>query len=67
MAVIIRRNQAIHRGTVQSFVRANGGWMAVVTAHTSGPREPVVSRLIPIECLTGSARKKADRWLAWLA
>ena len=56
------------RGKVLSFIRANGGWMAVVTSfHTSSTTEPVLSQLVPISELKGPARRKADRWLQYLA
>lgn len=61
------KNGTIRRGTVQSLIRANGGWMAVVTAFTSEPGQPVWSHLVPIDQLRGPARKKADRWLEALS
>jgi len=56
------------RGKVLSFIRANGGWMAVVTSFSSCSKTtPVLSHLVPITELKGSARRKADRWLEYLA
>jgi hypothetical protein len=56
------------RGKVLSFIRANGSWMAVVASfHTSSKTTPVLSQLVPITELKGSARRKADRWLEYLA
>lgn len=52
----------IERGVVQSLIRANGRWLAVVTAFRSKHREPVISKLIPLDELRGSAKRKADRW-----
>ncbi len=53
----------VRRGTLQGLVRANGGWMAVISAFTSGPKDPVVSRIVPLEQLGVQQRKKADKWL----
>jgi len=54
------------RGKVLSFIRANGAWLAVVSSFTADPRVPVLSHLVPIEDLKGSARRKADRWVEYL-
>lgn len=54
-------------GKVLSFINANGEWLAIVASFTSGPNEPVVSRIVPVSQLTGNAKRKADRWVAWLA
>ena len=46
------------RGKVLSFIRANGGWMAVVTSfRMSSKATPVLSQLVPISELKGSARR----------
>jgi hypothetical protein len=55
------------QGKVLSFFRANGEWLAVVSALHSGPKEPVLSQLVPVSQLKGPQRRKADRWLAYLA
>ena len=55
------------RGKVLSFINANGGWMAVVALCSSGPHDPVLSYLVPIAELKGSARRKADRWAEFLS
>jgi hypothetical protein len=51
---------------VQSFIRANGQWLAVVTSFRAKGSDPVLSKIVPISELKGSARRKADRWLEWL-
>lgn len=56
----------VSTGKVLSFIRANGEWMAVVAAFSSGRRDPVLSHLVPVAELKGPARRKADRWLEWL-
>ena len=56
-----------HRGTLLSFLHVNGAWMAVVAGPSARPGQPVLSQLVPVAELKGSARRKADRWLAWLA
>jgi len=56
------RNKVTRRGKVLSLVPANGEWMAIVAAFTSKRDEPVVSLIVPIADLKGSARRKADRW-----
>ena len=56
------------RGKVLSFIRANGEWMAVVTSfRTPSKATPVLSQLVSISELKGSARRKAERWLGELA
>jgi hypothetical protein len=60
------RKKVTTRGKVLSFIRANGGWLAVVAAFSSGSNDPVISHLVPIAELTGSARRKADRWVELL-
>ncbi len=57
----------IARGTVQSFILANGQWLAVVTSFRSTPGAPVLSQLVPVAELKGSARRKADRWVESLS
>jgi hypothetical protein len=55
------------RGKLLSFFRANGEWMAVVSALSSGPNDPVLSQLVSVAQLKGPQRRKAERWLAYLA
>lgn len=55
------------QGKLLSFFRSGGEWMAVVSAYQSRPKDPVLSRIVPVAELKGSARRKADRWLGWLA
>jgi len=52
----------VQQGTVQGLVRGNGEWLAVVAAFSSRPGEVVMSRIVRIEELRGSHRKKAERW-----
>ena len=52
-----------HSGKVLSLLRANGEWMAVVVSFSAPPRQPVLSHLIRVAELKGSARRKADRWV----
>lgn len=54
------------RGKVLSLIRANGEWMAVVVSTTTEGDLPVLSKIVPISELKGSARRKADRWVEWL-
>ena len=61
------RNKVTTRGKVLSLLRANGEWMAIVTVFTSKRDEPVMSQIVPIANLKGSARRKADRWINRLA
>lgn len=58
-----QRMKPTRRGKVLSLVPANGEWMAIVAAFTSKRDEPVVSLIVPIADLKGSARRKADRWV----
>lgn len=53
----------IRRGTLQGLINTADGWMAVVSAFTSGPKDPVVSRIVPMNQLGTVQRRKADRWL----
>lgn len=62
-----QRMQPIRRGKVLSLVPANGEWMAIVAAFTSKRDDPVVSLIVPVADLKGSARRKADRWVRELA
>ncbi|WP_139350555.1 hypothetical protein [Rhodanobacter sp. B04] len=62
-----RPKGTIASGKVLSFIRANGEWLALVVLHTSERNLPVLSRIVPISDLKGSARRKADRWLEYLA
>ena len=62
-----RGKVAVNRGKVLSFIHGNGGWLAVVAAFSSGPDDPVISHLVPIAELKGSARRKADRWVESLS
>ena len=55
------------RGRVLSLLRANGEWLAVVAVFSSKRDEPVLSQIVPIANLKGSARRKADRWARELA
>ena len=61
-----QRKKVTGSGKVLSFVHANGGWLAVVASFSSGPTDPVISHLVPIAELKGSARRKADRWVEYL-
>lgn len=62
-----QRKKVTMRGKVLSLMRANGEWVAIVQAIRAKQGEPVISRIVPISALRGSARRKADRWLAELA
>lgn len=53
----------IHAGSLQGLVRTTDGWMAVVAGFTSGPNDPVISRLLQISQLKPNQRRKAERWL----
>lgn len=55
------------RGKVLSLMRCNGQWVAIVQALRSRPGEPVLAKIVPVDALTGSARRKADRWVRELA
>lgn len=57
----------VGKGKVLSFLRANGEWLAVVSCFTSSQKTPVLSQLVPVSALKGNARRKADRWLEYLA
>ena len=61
-----QRKKVTMTGKVLSLLRANGGWLAVVQTSKSAPGEVVISRLMPIAELKGSARRKADRWVEYL-
>ncbi|WP_027484697.1 hypothetical protein [Rhodanobacter sp. OR87] len=62
-----QRMQPIRSGKVLSLMRANGEWLAIVAAFTSKRDEPVLSKIVPIVDLKGSARRKADRWVKELS
>lgn len=62
-----QRKKVTMGGKVLSLMRSNGEWLAVVQALRSKPGDPVLSRIVPITELKGSARRKADRWVRWLA
>jgi hypothetical protein len=62
-----RRKVITTRGKVLSFIRANNDWMAIVVEFDAEPDQPVLSQIVPIAELKGSARRKADRWMRWLA
>ena len=62
-----QRMKPTRRGKVLSLMRANGEWLAIVAAFTSKRDEPVLSMIVPITDLKGSARRKADRWVKELA
>jgi len=62
-----QRIKPVHKGKVLSLLPSNGEWLAVVASFTSKPDEPVLSKIVPITDLKGSARRKADRWVRWLA
>lgn len=55
------------RGKLLSVIRSGGEWVAVVSALTSRADEPVLSHLVPVAELKGSAKRKADRWMEYLA
>lgn len=55
--------KTIRRGTLQGLIKANGEWMAVIAGFTSGPRDPVLSRIVPVPQLSASQRRKAETWL----
>ena len=61
-----QRRKVTMTGKVLSLLRANGGWLAVVQASKSAPGLVVISRLVPVAELKGSARRKADRWVEYL-
>ncbi len=55
------------RGRVLGILRSGGGWLAVVQAFTtSDDRHPILSKLVPVEQLKGSPRRKASRWLEYM-
>lgn len=62
-----RRNKVTRAGKVLSLVRANGEWIAIVASFTSNRDEPVLSKIVRIADLRGSARRKAERWARELA
>lgn len=62
-----QRMKPTRRGKVLSLMRANGEWLAIVTAFTAKRDEPVLSMIVPIADLKGSARRKADRWVKELS
>ena len=57
----------IARGKVLSLMRSGGEWLAVVVALRTSGDLPVLSHIVPVADLKGSARRKADRWVRWLA
>ncbi len=59
-------NRSTGYGKLLTVIRSNGAWVGVVQAFSSRPVDPVISMLVPISELKGSARRKADRWLSWL-
>lgn len=61
------RNKVTMGGKVLSLLRANGEWLAIVAVFTAKRDEPVLSKIVPIADLKGSARRKADRWVRELA
>ena len=61
-----QRRKVTMTGKVLSLLRANGEWLAVMQASKSAPGEVVISRLVPVAELKGSARRKADRWVEYL-
>jgi hypothetical protein len=62
-----QRKISTARGKVLSFIRANGEWMAVVASFSNEPNSPVLSHLVRVVELKGSARRKADRWVEYLS
>lgn len=54
----------LRRGTLQGLIHLNGGWMAVMAGLTSGPKDPVISRIVPIDQLGAAQRRKAERWIS---
>ena len=61
-----QRKKVTRSGKVLSLIRANGEWLAVVVSMTAERDLPVLSKIVPVSALTGSARRKADRWVEWL-
>jgi hypothetical protein len=62
-----QRMRVTKSGKVLSLLPSNGEWLAVVQAFSSQPGCPVLSRIVPVSELKGPARRKADRWVRWLA
>lgn len=60
----IATKKVLRRGTLQGIIHANGRWMAVMAGLTSGPKDPVISRIVPIDQLGAVQRRKAERWLS---
>lgn len=59
--------QAMQRGQLLGLIPTGGQWLAVVTLFRSTPGGPVLSELVPVVELKGSARRKADRWVESLS
>lgn len=59
---------ATNRGRLLGLTRSGGEWLAVVQAFsTDRGSDPILTSFMPVSGLKGSAKRKADRWLARLA
>lgn len=58
---------SIGRGRLLSVIRSGGEWVAVVSSFKSKADEPILSHLVPVNELTGNAKRKATRWMEFLA
>lgn len=57
----------VGKGKLLSVIRSGGEWVAVVSSFRSKANEPVLSHLVPVSELTGNAKRKANRWMEFLA
>lgn len=59
---------ATQRGRLLGVIRTGGQWLAVTQAFsTQRASDPVLTQLVPIDALTGSPRRKAERWMESLS
>ena len=59
---------ARQRGRLLGVIRTGGQWLAVTQAlSTERESDPILTQLVPVASLTGSPKRKADRWLRSLA
>lgn len=61
------RKGTIGKGKLLSVFYSGGEWIAVVSAFQTAGDEPVLSKLRPVSSLRGNAKRKADRWMEYLA
>lgn len=56
------------RGRVLGTFRANGGWLfAVQSFGVCRNGEPILVELLTVDQLKGQPRKRAEKWLEYLA